>query len=550
MKINETKRKLIELVLVALLVVTAVLSANVSAEAYADGPKEVEAATVDELLAAIAPNTTITLTGRSYNLTEAGDYGQAGTDFYHWNDIYDDGWELDIDHVQGLTIRATRPGTEIVTVPRYACVLKFTGCRDIALEGFTAGHTDGPGFCTGAVIHLDGCRNARITNCDLYGCGTFGVELYRTRGLRVLDTTIRDCSYGALSATESADFLLDGCKVYGIESYTGIFTLSSCRDCALVNSLVRNSAGGSLAWLSSTKDFYMAGCEISGNRFNGMFSCTTYPVVLEGCVFKNNECLYGWYDDQWQTSERVTAPDGRAYTDEELAAMTLTKDAAWAAPAETAAPAEAPAPAEDGMIHVHTVDELLASIGPDVTIYLEDGVYDLSEAADYGLPGGEYYSWMLCYDGPGLVIQNVENLTICAAGPHRAGISAVPRYADVLGFDNCKNITLKNFTAGHTQAPSDCAGGVLNFMGTDTVTIEDCSLYGCGVLGVTAYNCKDMDIRYTEIHHCSYGAISLQDCGDVRVERCNIHDIPGNYYQIYSCENVTLDGAPLQSQNW
>jgi polygalacturonase len=198
------------------------------------------------------------------------------------------------------------------------------------------------------------------------------------------------------------------------------------------------------------------------------------------------------------------------------------------------------------MIHVHTVDELLASIAPDTSIYLEDGVYNLSDAADYGTDSGEYYSWMLCYDGPGLVIENVQNLSITAAGPHRAGIVAVPRYADVLGFDRCSDITLRGFTAGHTQAQSDCAGGVLNFMGTEDVLVEDCSLYGCGILGVSGYNSRNMTIRTTEIHHCSYGAISLEGCENVSIEQCNIHDIPVSPFQFYDSKNVTVDEKTVQ----
>ena len=72
---------------------------------------------MDEFLKAIAPNTVITLTGRSYDLTHALGYGVFGSKYYCWNEIYDDGWELEIDKVQNLTIRAARPGTEIVTVP-------------------------------------------------------------------------------------------------------------------------------------------------------------------------------------------------------------------------------------------------------------------------------------------------------------------------------------------------------------------------------------------------------------------------------------------------
>ena len=184
--------------------------------------------------------------------------------------IYDDGWELEIDDVDNLTIRAEKPGVEIVTVPRYACVMKFDNCRALTLEGFTCGHTDGAGFCTGAVINLTGCRDVSVTGCDLYGCGTYGLEIDRSRGVHALNTTIRDCSYGALWANAGADILLDNCTVYGIEGYSGIFSYSGCRDCAVINTLVRSCASSSLMETNSSRNITLAGCEVSGNTFNGM----------------------------------------------------------------------------------------------------------------------------------------------------------------------------------------------------------------------------------------------------------------------------------------
>ena len=197
------------------------------------------------------------------------------------------------------------------------------------------------------------------------------------------------------------------------------------------------------------------------------------------------------------------------------------------------------------MIHVSNINELLASLAPGVSIYLEDGVYDVSTAVGFGSYSGEFYYWMNSYDGPGLVIRNVEGLSITAGGPHRASIVSVPRYADVISFENCSDITLTNFTAGHTQEPGECAGGVLDFVESNGVTVEDCSLYGCGVFGVSAYNCGNLTVRYTEIHDCSYGAVSLTDCTDITMEHCNIHDIPGATYHIYGCRNVTADGREL-----
>jgi len=508
--------------------------------------KTVKAATVDELLKAIAPHTVIELTGRSYNLTEATGYGNFAGKYYRWEETFD-GFELVVEGVEDLIIRASRGGTEILTNPRYACVIHFRDCSDVALEGVTAGHSEGEGFCTGSVLKYEACTNASVKDCDLYGCGTYGLELEKSYGIRALDTTIRDCSFGALYANACTDVLLDDCTIYGIESFGGAFSLTGCRGCALINSLIRNCRGSSLLELNYVRDFYLAGCEINKNDFDGMFTVTDYPLTVEGCAFRNNRLSEGWYRDEWQPSLRAVDPTGREYKDDELEKLTLMEDAKWEAPSYERPSVTLGEPDEDGFIHVSNVDELLAAIAPDTRIYLEDGVYDLSMAADYGGPGGEYYYWMNTLDGPGLVIRNVEGLTVTAAGPHRARIEAQPRYCEVLSFDSCRDLTLSNFTAGHTVAVSSCAGGVLTFMSCRDVTVEDCSLFGCGIMGITANTCRGMDVLTTEIHDCESGAFWFIESEDVKIARCNLHDNGGVPYQLYWCRNITVDGKELQN---
>ena len=539
------------LMLTAMLLLMIVLTAAPAAygeetAAPAAEIQTVEAATVDEFLKAIAPDTVITLTGRSYDFTRAQGYGVYGSRYYNWNDIYDDGWELEISGVQNLTIRAERPGTEIVTVPRYACVLKFTDCDQISLEGFTAGHTDGPGYCTGAVVNMTDCNHMTVKDCDLYGCGTYGLELVRSREIRAEGTTIRDCSYGALCADNSSGIYIDNCSVHGIEGY-GVFTLRASWSCAILNTAIRDCKSSCLLDLSTAKMFYMAGCDVSRNSFDGMFFSTVFQPVVENCAFIDNDCANGWYMESWQKSERVVKPDGEPYTEAELGALTHSGDAVWTQPVQPEIRVEAPAVSADGMIHVHNVDELLASIAPDTSIYLEDGVYNLSESAVYGGGSGDFWYWMDCYDGPGLVIHGADNLSITAGGPHRARIVAVPRYCEVLSFENCDNVSLSNFTAGHTEDVEDfgCAGGVLSFMNSRNFSVEDCSLYGCGILGVSCYSCRDSKVTHTEIHDCSDGAFYFYDSRDISINNCNIHDIPNYTYQLYDCNNITADGTTL-----
>ena len=512
-----------------------------SEETAAPGERTlVYAATTDELLKALRPDTEVHLTGRSYNISQAFGYGNFGGDYYSWNNSYD-GYELAVYGLQNFSIVADKPGIEIVSAPRYAAVMRFESCRNLRFEGFTAGHTDGAGTCTGAVLNFVNCTDVEIERCDLYGCGTYGVELERCRKLSVLDSVIRDCSYGAAYVLNSSAVQIDGCTVHGIENYNGIFSFSGSSG-AVTNSLIRNCKGNALVWSNYSQVFF-GGCEVSGNTFTGVFWADVNPITVSDCSFRSNEG--GWYFEDWGYSQRAVDSEGNTLEDYDLYSM-VQKEVSWTSPAESVPDTAPVEPSADGMIHVTNVDELLASIAPGVTIYLEDGIYDLSQAAGYGsYTGDAYYYWMNCYDGPGLVLRDLDNFTLTAGGPHRASIIAEPRYADVISFETCGNITLSNFTAGHAQEPGECAGGVLNFVDCKDTVIQDCSLYGCGVLGVSAYSCNDLSIRYTEIHHCSYGAFSIQNCVNVSIERCNIHDIPGAIYQVYGCRNVTLDGQDL-----
>ena len=504
--------------------------------------KLVYAATTEELLRALRPDTEIHLTGRSYRLSESLGYGNFGGDYYDWARGYE-GCELVISGLSNLSIIADRPGTEIVTEPSYAAVLHFVNCQDLRLEGFTAGHTQGAGMCTGSVLYFTDCTNVEAARCELYGCGTYGLELERCGEVRCVDSVVRDCSCGAISAANCSTVLMDGCTVYGIKDYSGCFQFRGCSGGAVINTLIRSCEGICLV-KSDYSRVYLGGCEISGNRYEGVFSASVYPITVEGCAFRNNT-TEGWYFDSWSTSERAVDPAGKTYEDFELAEMKLQRDLTWTPP-KPEIPDTAPVEAsEDGQIHVRNVDELLASLAPGVSIYLEDGVYDLSTAAGYGSYSGPYYYWMNCFDGPGLVIRALKDLHISAGGPHRATVTATPRYAEVLSFESCDGLSLSGFTAGHTQEPGDCAGGVLSFVDCNSATVRDCSLYGCGLLGVTAYGCKDMRVSYTEIHDCSGGAFSLTECDGVTLEHCNIHDISGPVYQLYACKAVTADDKAL-----
>lgn len=205
-------------------------------------------------------------------------------------------------------------------------------------------------------------------------------------------------------------------------------------------------------------------------------------------------------------------------------------------------------------VRVSTVDELLAAIAPDTEIILDGEFYDLSTATGYGKTGSTYYRWEEVFDGVQLTIQDVNNLTIRAEGEDIKAhtVSARPRYAHVLNFDNCSAITVEGFTAGHTFEPASCAGGVLGFQGSQDILIHNCGLYGCGVVGVWAERSKSIQVANCDIYECSWGGIYMVGCRDVTFNGNTIRDLgqefdgtwhEGTAFMLHDTANITIDGV-------
>lgn len=512
-----------------------------SAPKTEDGRPVTEVTTVDELLDAIAPDTVIELTGQRYMLTKASNYGTgSGSGYYRWDT--GDGAELVIENVTGLTIRAANRDTCIVTEPRWVNVLHFIGCEDITLEGFTAGHTDGA-YCSGGVLCFENTKGVTVDGCSLYGCGTEGVTTYSCEDVAVTGSEIWNCSQGAAFIYDSKNVSFDNCDFHGITAEFGMFRTIDSDKFALLNSTIRDSSGDIFFNSSRSSGVYIGGCEVSGNKFRDMFASELIPVTVEGCALGDNDII-DWYADMeklgslYENSKAVDH-ERNVYSYSELQNMQKTKNAVWNAYVPEVSTPEV-AVSEDGKVHVTTVDEFLAAIAPDTTIYLEPGVYDLSTAAGCGVTETDRYRWDLRFDGPSLVITGVDGLTIEGAGAESVTIAAVPRYADVLGFERCAGLTLRGFTAGHTEEKGYCTGGVLYFDLCDDAVIDGCALFGCGIMGITASNCDDMNVSNTEIYDCEYGAVTLNDSNAV-FDSCDIHDNGGPDFQLYGSTAI-VDG--------
>lgn len=220
-------------------------------------------------------------------------------------------------------------------------------------------------------------------------------------------------------------------------------------------------------------------------------------------------------------------------------ALTLLLGLLPAARAEEAAPAEpveyVPViTGEQTQVHVSTVDEFLNALAPDTEIILDAEFYDLSTATGYETKNGTYYRWEEVFDGVQLTIQNLSNLTIRAEGDDVKAhtVSARPRYAHVINFENCSNIMVEGFTAGHTVEPGSCCGGVIGFN-----------------------NCEDVLVTNSDIYECSWGGVYMMFCKDVTFNGNTIRDLgeefmgqwsEGTPFMLHDTTGITINGETMR----
>ena len=524
----------IAIIFVAVCLVTSPTEKGSEAAIAVDGMESVTVENVDELIAAIGPNREIILKPGTYNLCEAKTYGKdTNNDYCSWEGSYD-GNEFVIRSVENFAIRGNgRLSTIIETEPRWANIIRIQNSTDVTLEGFTAGHTRERGECSGGVLYLEGCTNTAMKDLGLYGCGTVGLTAHLCTDVVLSGSEIYECSSSAVNLHTSSNVSVSDCRVYdiGLEEYGGytFFEMANSQNVTVSNCEFSVSTLSNLMVSSGTQATFRNNLFVGNRIRGGALNINGQNVILDDNRFDGNS-IRSWYD---HIGNLASDAQGNALTEAALNEM------------YPAAPIQPTQPQLE--IHVKTVDELIAAIGPNKDIVLEGEFYDFSKATGYGTSSGEYYYWEDVHDGPGLVIRNVDNMTIRSndGNVKHHTISAVPRYADVLAFSACSNVTLSGFTAGHTQEPGSCAGGVIEFRDCDTMTVDNCGLYGCGILGVYAEYSKNIHVLNSDIYECSHGGIQMRDTDHITISGNTFRDLGGDALYFYECRDVLVDGEPV-----
>ena len=534
---------------------TAANTASPQATPNPSGPV-IEVEDVNGFISAIGPYATLELAAGDYDLASAASYGgDTGNPYCHWEEVPEDGYELQIVDADGLVIQGTGiDETVILGKDRYASILSFSGCQGLTVAGLTAGHSPVPGFCAGGVLYMQNCDDVKVDGCSLFGCGTVGVWASGCRGLAVQFCRIYECSDSAVNVDSCRDVTVSDCEIdhnswRNEETIATSLFLSSDGDGFLVSDchIHDNTATALFSSVNTARAAFLIN-RVEYNTFYSVFALYDVPATVDGCSFRRNE-IYNWYAEGYDAPTLYAQNSvGEGLDPGDLAAMEIRPVQA----PETPALQEPTEVAPGGEIAVTTVNEFLAAIGPDRTIVLRGETFSLASADNYGDGVGRYYRWEETYDGPQLVITGATNLTIRAEGtdPAATTLTATPRYADVIAFMGCDNVRISGLTLGHTEGPSECSGAVLNFENCVGVTVDNCRLYGCGTMGVNASYARDLKVTDTEIYDCSLCGASLYGVRGAAFQNCRVHDVPSPMLCFYDCSEVTWNGQPVPEAHY
>ena len=518
-------------------VIATAVPAETTAAAEAEGVYTVS--NVDDFIAAIGPDREIRLEPGTYDLSTASTYaGETGNEWCFWDEVYD-GYELVIQLTNNLTITGAGKGVTILSAgPRYAQVLRLNSCHNVSMTGFTAGHTKEPGACVGGVICLEYDRGVSIRDVGLYGCGVTGVSADNCTDLTVANSDIYECSYNGIQVLNSTGVNVVNCRLYDLgktEEWEAdaIFSLDSSSDITISDCEIYDNLSQYFVRSSGVDEVVLKNNVFQGNwAQESAFGTFGDFVTLDGNTFE--DCwVYRWFSDGCG----VVDPEGNTITEDMMNGL-IPEETVPDGPKTT--------------VTVTNADEFLAAIGPNTEIVIDAETIDFSTAKDYGGGPKKYYRWEDIYDGPALVIAGADNLTIRSKDGKTKNhtISAVPRYANVLTFINCDNLVLSGFTAGHTKEPGVCVGGVLRFQNCTMISVDNCGLFGCGTLGVDAEACTSITLRSSEIYECSNGGVQMLDTTGITIEKCTFRDLGGNNLMLSGCSDVTVDGEPINGQNY
>lgn len=253
-------------------------------------PKVVKVSTVNQFVEAIKPNTIVQLAPGTYDVSRVA---RKKRTYVVYEESYGDTvGSLAIRNVRNLTIAGPAgQAVKIITPERYSTVLTLRNCRNLKIEGIRIGHSPDPGHCTGGVVQLENVRGITLTRCELFGCGTEGLNMADVSEATFRNTTIRDCTYGILTLRRGSEVTFLNCRFAGNKEFHGMHIHDSeavtFRGCTIERNVLNSNISSPLFNVTSSSDVRLIDSTVRNNTYPA-FQSKGSPVQIERTKMTGN----------------------------------------------------------------------------------------------------------------------------------------------------------------------------------------------------------------------------------------------------------------------
>ena len=147
------------------------------------------------------------------------------------------------------------------------------------------------------------------------------------------------------------------------------------------------------------------------------------------------------------------------------------------------------------------------------------------------------------HDGYQFVVRDVQNMNIRAKSDP-VTVSIPYSYSNVLIFENCKDLVIRNLRFGHAVERGTCVGGVIVLRGCEEVHFSHCDFYGCGSQAIEMERCKRISFDSCIVRECTYGIGTIRRSNEVIFEKTRFID-NSEFYGIYldMCNDIAFENC-------
>ena len=259
----------------------------------------IEVSNTEDFITNLSSNNKLVLNAGYYDMLNFNNHNNSKV----FKESVFDGEQLIVSDISNVTI--VGDNSTLLVNPRYANVICFRNCYNIKMIGLTLGHTPRKGSCMGSVLRFEKCHDIQLDTLELYGCGTYGIEMEDCSNIRTNGVSIYECSYGALKI-DSSDFQFINSMIYDCNKTAGCIIEATNSQLNFSNvSIHDNHIDNYLIYLSDS-DLSCRGVDIYSNSFAGLcnenITYGAYGVNEEGNkIIGEDEYFYSVYSTKKTT---------------------------------------------------------------------------------------------------------------------------------------------------------------------------------------------------------------------------------------------------------